>query len=349
MSLSYAARRALTALITLGALAGCGSSQMAPTPLAQTGAWAPSIQRPNLRNGFPAMNGSGVFGHSAGGASFMDRGAVRKPLVFLSDADSNVYIFLQRGKHKMVGQIAGLSAPLGLAIDVANNLYIGNQDSTTVPIYAPPYTGAPILTLNTPGSYPQGVAVSAKGVVAVMTICDSSTCGLYDVSFFAKNSTTPCVTVAVPSPNIAVYGAFDHAGNLYLAGQNGPNQFIGEIKRGCKATKLELLATNNALGQLSGVQVDRAGRIAYLTLDGAMIYTYNPPKHGSLGNPVSTTTLGTAGGGFSFAFLASGRDLYANINGSGAYEYAYPAGGAAKTAINLPFNGNVAVSPALIP
>jgi hypothetical protein len=79
--------------------------------------------------------------------------------------------------------------------------------------------------------------------------------------------------------------------------------------------------------QLSGVQVDKAGRIAFLALDSAIIYTYNAPKHGSLGAPVSTTTLGTGGGGFSFAFLASGRDLYANIdnsNSSGAYEYAYP-------------------------
>jgi hypothetical protein len=148
----------------------------------------------------------------------------------------------------MVGQITGLSAPLGLAIDVADNLYVGNQDSPTVPVYAPPYTGAPILTPNTTGYLPQGVAVSAKGVVAVMNFCNSSSCELYDVSFYAKNSTTPCVTVAVPSPNLAVYGAFDRAGNLYLAGQNGPNDFIGEIKGGCKATNVELLKTNNAPG-----------------------------------------------------------------------------------------------------
>lgn len=86
----------------------------------------------------------------------------------------------------MVGQITGLSAPLGLAIDVADNLYVGNQDSPTVPVYAPPYTGAPILTPNTTGYLPQGVAVSAKGVVAVMNFCNSSSCELYDVSFYAR-------------------------------------------------------------------------------------------------------------------------------------------------------------------
>jgi hypothetical protein len=358
MYFSNTARCALIASITLAALAGCGgSSQMAPTPLAQSGAWSPSIQRPIFQNGrldsFLAVNGSVVPGQGAKGSSFMDPGAAGKPLVFLSDVSTgNVSIFLQKGKHKMVGQITGLGAPLGIAIDVADNLYISNQDSFAVAslVYAPPYTGAPILTLNGTGS-PQGVAVSAKGVVAVMNFCDSSGCE-YDVSFYAKNSTTPCVTVALPGSNISGNGAFDRAGNLYLDGQDGPNDFIGEIKGGCKATKVELLKTNNTLGQLQGIQVDKAGRIAILPLFSGIIYTYNPPKHGSLGNPVSTTTLGTAGGGFSFAFLASGRNLYAGIgdsSSSGAYEYDYPAGGAAKNAILFPFNGNVAVSPPLIP
>jgi hypothetical protein len=330
MYFSNAARCALTASITVAALAGCGgSSQMAPTPLAQ------------FQNG--RLNG-------AKASSFMDPGAVGKALVFLSDVSTGgVSIFLQNGKHKMVGQITGLGAPLGLAVDVANNLYVANQDGPTILVYAPPYTKRPILTLTTTGYFPQGVAVSPTGVVAAMNFCDTSACGLYDVSFYAKNSTKPCVTVAVPNQNITGNGAFDHAGNLYLDGQNGSNDFIGEIKGGCKASKVELLKTNNTLGQLQGIQVDKAGRIAILPLFSSILYTYNPPKHGSLGNPVSTTTLGSSGGGFSFAFLASGRDLYAGINSTGADEFDYPAGGAAISSIGFPFNGNVAVSPALIP
>jgi hypothetical protein len=328
MYFSNAARCALTASITLAAIAGCaGSSQVAPTPLAQ------------FQNG--RLNG-------ANGSSFMDPGAVGKPLVFLSDVSTgDVSVFLQSGKHKMVGQITGLGAPLGIAVDVADNLYVANQNGTTVQVYAPPYTRAPILTLNGTG-YPQGVAVSAKGVVALMNFCDSSACE-YEVSFYAKNSTKACDTVALPGSNIAGNGAFDHAGNLYLDGQNGQNDFIAEIKGGCKATNVELLKTNNTLGQLQGIQVDKAGRIAILPLFSGTLYTYNPPKHGSLGNPVSTTTLGSSGGGSTFAFLASGRDLYAGINSTGADEFEYPAGGAAISSIGFPFNGNVAVSPALFP
>ncbi len=345
MRISNVGNSALTTAIALAALAGCGGgSQMTPSSLALTGVGSTSIQGPAFQNGRPnsflTTHEGIVPGHGATTPSFMDPAAVGKPLVFLSDANANgnVYIFLQKGKHKMVGQITGLGHPLGLAVDVANNLYIANAYTSTVPVYAPPYTGAPILTLNS--YFPEFVAVSAKGVVAVIN---------GNVSFYAKNSTTACATVAGSNPISA--GAFDHAGNLYLAGQivKESNAFIGEIRGGCKATKVKLLKTNNALGQLAGVQVDKAGRVAFLALDSAIIYTYNPPKHGSLGNPVSTTTLGTAGGGFSFAFLASGRDLYANINLMGAYKFAYPAGGAAEGAILFPFHGDVAVSPSLIP
>jgi hypothetical protein len=87
----------------------------------------------------------------------------------------------------------------------------------------------------------------------------------------------------------------------------------------------------------------------HLGLDSSIIDTYDPPKHGSLGNPVSTTTLGGSSGAFSFAFLASGQDLYANINLTGVYEYAYPAGGAPESKVKLANIGSVTVSPPLIP
>ena len=89
-------------------------------------------------------------------------------LIFASLPQSNtVDIFSQGRKHKMVGQITtGLNSPLGLATDAAGNLYVANQNVPTVPVYAPPYNGAPFLTLDAAGNLPQGVAVSAHGVVA---------------------------------------------------------------------------------------------------------------------------------------------------------------------------------------
>ena len=73
------------------------------------------------------------------------------------------------------------------------------------------------------------------------------------------------------------------------------------------------------------------------------------PNMALSGNPVSTTTLGGSSGAFSFAFLASGQDLYANINLAGVYEYAYPARGAPESKVKLANIGSVTVSPPLIP
>jgi hypothetical protein len=330
---------ACTALAVLAACSG-GTSLTAPSPLSQI----PIAGSPN--------------GSSSQGLPRFNAGDANAPgLIFASLPQSNtVDIFSQGRKHKMVGQITtGLNSPLGLATDATGNLYVANQNVPTVPVYAPPYTGAPFLTLDAAGNLPQGVAVSAHGVVAALNYCNTSSCDVpYVVSFYAKGSTKLCVTVPVSGngiDGIAEGGSFDDAGNLYLVGQvaNSPDQFIGEIKGGCKAKKTVLLTTNTALGHLSDVHVDKADRIAILGLDSSIIDTYNPPKHGSLGSPVSTTTLGGSSGAFSFAFLASGQDLYANIDLAGAYEYAYPAGGAPESQVKLANIGSVTVSPPLIP
>ncbi len=120
-----------------------------------------------------------------------------------------------------------------------------------------------------------------------------------------------------------------------MAGQGNGN-IIGEIRGGCKAKKARLLTTHNTLGTLSGIQVNKADQIAILGLDTGVIYTYNhPTKKGSLGKPVSRTLLKPGTGGWSFVFLASGADVYANVNLSGMSEYGYPAGGAAKKNIDV--------------
>ncbi len=273
------------------------------------------------------------------------------PLIFVSFPQSNaVDIFLQARKNKMVGQITGLSQPVGLATDTSGNLYIANQSGTTVPVYAPPYKNPPKLILDDTGYLPQGVTVSPSGVVALANFCNHSGCTTeYTISFYTPNSTTPCANVPVSR---GVFGslAFDDAENVFIAGQYDSQALIGEIKGGCKAKTARFLTTKNSLGPFaSGVQIDKADRIAVLGLDTSIVYTYNHPKNGSLGNPVSTTTLGGSSGAFSFVFLASGRDLYANINLNSVSQYDYPTGGTAEHAIAASSAGGIAVTPPLIP
>jgi hypothetical protein len=279
-----------------------------------------------------------------------------KPLIFVSNGADRVHIFLQGGKNKLVGLITGLSAPAGLTNDAAGNLYVTNSVAQTALAYAPPYDAAPYLTLSPLGDFlPVRIAVSRKGVVAVVIACLDGSCSPdIFVSLFAKGSTTACAMIplidiaSLTPPSLA----FDHAGNIFLTGQLGSNTYMSEISGGCNATTVTPLTAGNisTLGPLSAVHVNRNNQVAILTEHGSL-YTYNQPKNGSLGNPVYTT--GGLAGAVDFAFTASGRDMYAVMdpasNPSSVEEINYPSGTVVKT-FTLPSKGhNISVTPALIP
>jgi hypothetical protein len=363
--------RALTSIALFGALVGlfgCGSLNSATTPrpaeVAGIRTQPQVLQGSAINNRVPSLFRSN---HALTTPSFMDPSAVGKPLVFVSDAGldkEDVEIFLQSDTTKMVGQITGLS-PEGIATDAARNLYIANTGYQNVLIYAPPYTSV-TLTLPSGDNIPAAVAVSAKGVVAVANFCTLSNCqgDTGSVSFFAKGSTTPCVSVADPT-NFALMdnATFDGAGNLYVEGTGSAPQTynIGKIVGGCNASKIELLTTSNLRRWIGGIQVDKSHRIAVINKINAsgpfFIDTYNPPKNGSLGAPYSITRLqGQRTSSIeNFAFLSSGAHIYdadshGGNPGSKSDEFNYPTSGSPINTIggfDLAFG--VAVTPALIP
>jgi hypothetical protein len=357
---------ALSASVALAMLVACAGSgsQIAPTPLGPgTNGGSQFAKQQSMQiagiNDIVAPNTAIASSRSVTARSFFDPSAKAKPLIFVSDRSNNVVnIYLQAGANqKMVGQITGLNYPQGLAIDASRNLYIvdggtGSGGNADVLVYAPPYTGAPKLTLADPGYEPNGVTVSPMGVVAVANYCTFPSCsGAGNVTFYAKNSTTPCATIADPSnPTAMLFDAFDQSGDLYVDGfGSGRNAAFDEITGGCNAKTITLLTTSNHIGVAEGMQVDKAHHIAILDESDAIIYAYSSPKNGSLGNPVSTTRL-LSNPANNFAFLASGSDLYAvYVFGGVANEYDYPSGGAAENAIAVggaPWG--VAVTPPLV-
>jgi hypothetical protein len=361
---------AIVALAMLDACCG-GASQMALTTAQQnTGAATESVYQPALEksrvNAILALRRSGVKGQSVT-PSFFDSAAKNKPLVFVSDSTANVVdIYLQARKNKMVGQITGLNGPVLLATDAARNLYVADYYSSTVPIYAANYMKIPKLILDDTGNFPFGVAVSTQGLVGVVNQCTAPSCpsNSSSVSFFSKNATTPCATIAV-SANYAGGGAFDDKGNFYFDGANSSStaSVIGQIIGGCKAKVSRVLTTTNTIAFATSTQIDKADRLAILDIGAGttctcVIDTYNLPKRGSLGKPVSTTPLAGGEPPFytktAFAFRASGRDLFANSVGkySAILEYDYPAGGDPEKTLMLPAQANpggVAVTPPLLP
>jgi hypothetical protein len=275
-------------------------------------------------------------------ASFMDPRAVGKSLIFVSDAaDGVVDIYPQAGKiQKMVGQITGLTQPQGITTDKKGDLYVANTNSSNVLVYAPPYTGAPKMTISDAHEFPADVAVSSAGVVAVTNLCNAPRCRLDtgNVVLYAKGSTKSCATVSDSAFNFTrvMFAEFDSTGVLYIDGMNGGYQTsFGLVTGGCGATSITNLDYVYTVSFPGGIQIDKAGNIAFCDQINQVVDTFAPPVNGAFGSPVSTTPLTGSTSPLGIAILASGTNLYAaDPGGSGfAEEYKYTAGGAAENTI----------------
>jgi hypothetical protein len=334
-----AMRRALTALVPLTMVAACSHGSQ---PFAQAGnpgtqtALQSAFSAENLRSGFFARHASSETDHAIR-PSFMDRHAVGKALIFVSTYTSGsagvVNIYQAGNPPTMVGQIS-VSAPEGLATDRAANLYVVSNSSILE--YAPPYTGAPILTMDDPGSYGNGVAISPHGLIGVANFCTAPSCvaGTGSVVLYRYNHTEPCVTLPTPSEFELVFqDAFDDKGNLYIDGLGYyDNAVIAKVAGGCDAKKIRILSANS-IQVAEGVQIDRGDRIAIYDPHQNTIFAYKPPRGGSLGNPAASVLIPSPGNPINFVFSKSGGNVYtAEQDSSGGimHKFAYPAGGSPK-------------------
>ncbi len=332
-------RAALGASATLALLAGCsgGSSpaEFSPGGLASTGRADNSLLAPTVAR---------ISHEPVATASFMDPRAAGKPLIFVSDAaDGVIDIYPQAGKNqKMVGQITGLTQPQGITTDKQGDLYVANTNSSNVLVYAPPYTGAPTMTISDTGEFPADVAVSNAGVVAITNICNAPKCrlGTGNVVLYAKGSTKSCATVSYSGSNFTrvMFGEFDKKGVLYIDGMNsGYQTSFGLVTGGCNATTITNLNYVYTVSFPGGIQIDKAGRIAFCDPVNQVVDTFDPPANDAFGAPALTTPLTGSISPLSIAILASGKNLYAaDPGGSGfAEEYEYTAGGTAENTIGV--------------
>lgn len=341
-------RAALCASATLALLAGCsgGNSSAVFSPAGQ-GVGARSVQRQIASTGRadnsllpPAI--ARISHEPVATASFIDPRAIGTSLIFVSDAANGVIdIYPLAGKNQqMVGQITGLTQPQGITTDKNGNLYVANTNSSNVLVYAPPYTGAPKRTISDPNEFPADVAVSSTGMVAITNICNAPHCRLNtgNVKIYAKGSTKSCATVSDTDFNFTrvMFAEFDKNGDLYIDGMNGGYQAsFGLVTGGCHATSIENIASIYTVAFPGGIQIDKAGNIAFCDQGRQQVATFNPPENGAFGNPVSTTPLTGSIAAISIAILASDLNLYAaDAGGPGlAEKYKYPAGGAALNTI----------------
>src|ERR1022692_1583306 len=286
-------RAVLGASATLAMLAGCsgGSSSTAFSP-GGAGVAGQSVQRQIASTG-RADNSllpptiARVSHEPVATASFMDPRALGTSLIFVSDAaDGVIDIYPKAGKNqKMVGQITGLTQPQGITTDKNGDLYVANTNSSNVLVYAPPYTGAPKMTIIDNHQFPVDVAVSSTGVVAVTNICNAPHCRLNtgNVKIYAKGSTKSCAAVSDSSFNFTrvMFAEFDKNGALYIDGLNGGYQTsFGLVTGGCQATSITNIVPIYTVAFPGGIQIDKAGRIAFCDPYRQQVATFDPPVNG---------------------------------------------------------------------
>lgn len=301
---------------------------------------------------------------------FVDVAAVTAPNgneTIVSDSLNNVVSVFNAGGRATAHITAGISQPTGIATDAAEQLYIANSGGGNILVYAKPYTSVTLTLADTVGA-PVSVAVSGSGVVGVMNGGLDDASG--NVSFYAKGSATPCVTVA---NNVGLYpqhGAFDAAGNLFVLGNHLVKgrtvPFVAEISGGCSATSIAMLRIGNVLATPTAIQVRRGNVLIMdepvenqgpvLAIIDPVIYTYGPPANGSLGSPLIVTKLTQGLTPAAFVLSKNGNRVWTVHSGlaAGRIEYTYPAGrfitSKNQTAGGGLFTpGGIAVNPPAIP
>lgn len=232
---------------------------------------------------------------------------------------------------KLVAKITGFHQPQGLATDASGNIYVVNTLASNVLVYKNDYKTR-ISTLNNAGELAIGVGVDLTTGLIGVTNAGTKAGAPGSVEFYAKGTTTPCVTVKNSRWQRVYFGAFDNAGDFYVDGfDTAARVLVGVVKGGCKATTITTLTTPNTLYFPGGVQVSPTGALAVLDQQALAVYTYKPALSGSLGAPVSTTNLSGASDPVSFAFNSAGNALWeadaAYVNPEPrAIEFTFPAG-----------------------
>jgi len=265
--------------------------------------------------------------------------------IAISDAADNV-VNVYDSSGNLLAQLTGFSEPQGMASDIKGDLFVADTANSRIQIYAAGFKSPP-TTLSDPGQYPAGVDSFHNGEWVAASNIISTSGGAGSVTIY--KSGVAQATISNPTFARVYFCAFDATGNLYVDGSD-PNGsvVVGEIAKATSGgTTLATLTTGNTISFPGQVQVTTTGQIAIDDQLGPTVYTYNPPKSGSLGSPVSTTSLSGSSDPVTFAFTNDMKDLYtADAGLAVSNEFAYPAGGSPVSTINV---GGQPIGTAVIP
>ena len=275
-------------------------------------------------------------------------------LIYVSGAQCNCVQIYRESDAKLVGEITnGLSGPLGMAVDSAQNLYVANRaewGKSNVLVFHKGETTA-FRTIADPWGWANDVAVDTNGTVFLVNYADfppRERGG--EVSVFPPGQSKPIGFIKDETKNKKFYGvsaaALDSNHNLYITFWNGVGTaYVDEYyqtsggKAGLK--NLGISAVGNGYFD---VVLDNQNDVVTQGANTGLIAVYPPGQN----TPSETIAASSPG---MMAFDESKSNLYVVSQSStyGFYEFSYPAGQLEKTVtdgwgpLNIP--SGIAVSP----
>lgn len=316
-------RKAAIVLTICVVVAASGCSGQGPSAQSAAVPAAPGVASPHLHAYFsPAFRRAAVSG-----------------LIYVADyTNSAIHIYPARGKNQQeIGLITGDPVIEYLNVDRWHNLYVDEFVAGKILVY-PRGASQPSLTLTVEpsGAYPNAVAISRAGQVAVGQFQTNG------INFFHKGASTPFKIVKPPASfGSAGFCAYDASGNLYVIGSAASRaSHIGEIVGGGKGSKIVDLGVNTGITNAKGIQIDKNGDIVVIG-DSGTLNTYAPHSNTLLNSVQLLDPPGGPNPNGGFSFVKTGGALYiasailTRQNLGQAFKYAYPAGGAILNTITV--------------
>jgi hypothetical protein len=115
---------------------------------------------------------------------------------------------------------ASLTSTVGIALDSAGNLIVGNRPSplgSNVLVFAPPYTGAPIVTGLIPAASFGEIAISGTELFVANSLVSTSQINVYNLPITAASVPAFSISNGIFGGSVSATGvAVDSSGNLYV-------------------------------------------------------------------------------------------------------------------------------------
>ena len=249
---------------------------------------------------------------------------------------------------------AGVSATATVTVRVAGKpLYVANQSTNSITVYAPGASGNPTPTATIAGGNtglsPFGIALDGAGNIYVTNLALNSIT-VYVAG--ASGNATPTATIAGGNTGLSLpFGiALDGAGNIYVANAGLNSITVYAAGASGNATPTATIAGDNTgLSFPFGIALDGAGNI-YVTNTGLNSITAYAARASGNATPTATIAGGNTGlnGPIGIALDGAGNIYVTNPGLGGITVYAAGASGNTTPTATIAGGNTGLNSPALI-